>query len=76
MRSHNNGTRGRSIGLHEEFVCLRDIIRSLKPSRLRGVVALEIQDQGFMMSKSKFEPEIGSPHRKQGMSHHVDFEMH
>jgi len=39
-------------------------------------VGPEIWDHGFMMSKSRHEHKIGSPHRKQGMSHPADFKVH
>lgn len=47
-----------------------------KPFQLRDVVALEIQDHGCMMSESRSEHGIGSPHRKRAMSHHTNFKMH
>jgi hypothetical protein len=68
--------KGRVIGFPEGFGHWRDTIKFLKSFLLRSTVGLQIHNCGFMMSRSKHEHVIGSPHRRQGTSHPADFDMH
>src|SRR5882672_11227722 len=75
-RLHDNGTNGRAIGLLEGSAHWQGTTKYMKGFLLKDVVAQQIRDHGFMMSRSKHEHAIGLPHRRQELSHPADFEMH
>src|SRR5882724_9664321 len=72
-RLHDNGTNRRAIGLLKRSTCWQGTARYSKGFLLKSMVAQQIHNHGFMMSRSKHKHAIGLPHRRQGLSYPINF---